>query len=162
MGGKSVDEQAAELDQKVPQVPPVDPRLAAARDQQLQAAQDFQNNLPGYKQKQYDVSKEQGAEKLQGQQRQVAQGASSRGLLYGGLQQGAQAQAQAQNASEQAGQRANINAAAESQATDLRDKALNTGFGVESLEVQRNAANIQRKANVYNMAIGMQKKGLLG
>ena len=85
---RGVEEIGKELSGKPPAAPGVDPNLENLRAEQARYAQEFRGELPGLKQKMTSELTQDVNKGLQEGLRASRSGASARGLLYGGVQQG--------------------------------------------------------------------------
>lgn len=132
-------------------VNPVDPRLAAIRDKQIQQAQDYRANIQGEREKQYNLAQEGSRRGLAESIANVNKEANARGLLYGAKRQGMEAEARAQNAGALNTQIKGINDQTEAQANALENQALGSGMAVNSMEQNR-------QDQIYNLALQRQRE----
>lgn len=130
--------------------PPVDPRLAQMRDQQLQQAKSFRTELPTYKDSQFNAAADASRRALAGEVAGVRRSANSRGLLYSGLRQGAEAAASGNAAAALAKRRVAINQESNDRADALDNQALQSGLAIQGLEQNR-------LDTAYDRALGRQK-----
>lgn len=141
-------------------VPQVDPRLKAIAAEQDKAAEDFKNNLPAYKNEQYNMAADTMKRGLAGDLKGIDQAANGRGLLYSGLRQGSRAQTQMGLAGNLSQAKADVNQAAEDQARQLEMNAIGTGMGMLNANMGNQQLAYQQALNKY--AAQQAQKGAIG
>lgn len=141
----------------------ISPQLQQMQQQQAQTANNFQQNLPAYEQQQYNTAGDQSRQALSQQLANDTTSANSRGLLYGGYNQGQQAQDTAQSAANLNNTYANINTNAQNQLSQLQSAALGTGVAMnQSAQSEQQAAYqaaLQQQLS-NNQLFGSLTKGL--
>lgn len=142
MLGKGIDAIAGTANEYKPEQ--VDPRLTALRDKQIQRAEAYRKNLPGYKQEQYGQAEEGSRGEIRKGMQDVTRGMNARGLLYSGLAQGQRAGVGAQAASNLAAQKGMINQNIENTADQFDAQAAQTAGQVQSMQQQFNDAAYNR------------------
>lgn len=128
VGGELGARAAQGMNPATPTVPGEDPRITALRERAVKDAQDFRENLPGYKQRQMRPEQMQANIAEREGRQAVKRGASRRGLLHSGIRQKGEAEVQSQKASTLAEARANINRQAEELADLKSDIAAGIGI----------------------------------
>lgn len=126
-------------------------------------AKRFRENLPGYKDDQYNQVEKAGAIQMRENDDTIAKSSNQRGLLFSGLRQGAQASSRASIASTLAKQRAEINQEAEDLARSYESASANIGlasFG-DALKRSESALNdslqraIERRRAISEIGSGI-------
>jgi hypothetical protein len=112
------------------EVTPIDPRLKEISRQQSERASQFRSNLPNFTKDKFNMESAQRKNEAAGQIQQGRADASSRGLLFSGIQQGRELGAQGGLASTLARRRQEINQEGQDQANQMEMQAINTGMGV--------------------------------
>lgn len=141
--------------------PQIDERVGQLNDEQRSEAGRFRNDLPGLKEQQFNLARDQAAQGLKGQTRDIRQGASSRGLLYSGLRQGAENAAQGSASSGLSAQREAINRKLGQQANEMDQSSIQSG--VDLMALRRNREDLMNGANKSDQerASGA-KSGIMG
>lgn len=122
---------------------------------QKNQANQFRQNIPGMAQGMYTQYSDQAKQGLAGQLQGIKQNASSRGLLYSGLQAGQQAGAQGAAASNAAAMKTNINTQLQNQADKMDAAAVQGGLGMLG-------NNMQMQQSAYDAALQQAKGGMAG
>lgn len=140
-----------------PQTPGTNPALAQVEQNQISQAQQFQANIPQYQQ-QLTSNLKQGVNQQLGQNLQkTANYNASRGLLYGGVNQGMQGH-NYNNASNAVAQgTSDINAGLQSASNQLAANAVGTGTGI-----QQSNQDIQNQIYQQTMAQTNSNNSMLG
>lgn len=120
------------------QVNSLDPRLTGMRDQQIKAATEYGNNIKGYEKQQQNTAADTSRQNLAGQLAGVNTNSNSRGLLYGGYNEGEQAKTSAMNQAALQQQYSNINTNAQNTLSGLQNQALGTGLVINQTQQNQN------------------------
>lgn len=154
--GDKLDPNGANADDPAKLMPPpIDPRLGALRDQQLNQAKDFRAGLPQYQENQFNAAADASRRQLAGDISGVRKSANQRGMLYSGLRQGAEAAAGGNAAAALAKRRVAINQESGERADALDNQALQSGMAVQQLEQKR-------LDTAYERALDRQKQKQAG
>lgn len=152
-------------------VNPVDPRIQQIRDQQLNDANDYANNLDATRNSEYGVAEDSSRRQLAKDLAGDRTNANSRGMLYGSYEQGQEANSTGRNASALASAKTNINTDTQNTLNSLQNQALGSGMASNQADqdfynqaYQRQLTNSQQKSNAFgNLASGGGSGlGLLG
>lgn len=143
--GDKLDPNGAKGTDYDAQVPPIDPRIIALRDQQLKQATDFRSNLGNYKEQQGTAAADNARRQLATELSGVKSRSNARGLLYSGLREGSEAQTRAKIGSGLNQRQAEMGQSADEQANALENRAIQSGLGVQNLAQQREDQIAKRK-----------------
>lgn len=129
-----------------PSAPGVDPGVAAMQQQQQQQAQQFRANLPQNEQMMFQNAAQNANRQLGQNLNNINQNSNSRGLMYGGINQGLQAKERANTQVQLAQTRENINDQMNNAANQMDAAAIGTGMAI-----QQSQQSIQDQ--IYNQAL---------
>lgn len=129
---------------------PLGASLQQMQAQQSQNALDYQKNLPALEGQQQSAATDASRQQLAGQLAGVTRNSNSRGLLYGGYNQGQQADATAQNQANLQTTKANINSTDQNNLSNLQNQAVSGGLAMQQ------AQNAQALA-AYQAALQQQQ-----
>lgn len=114
-------------------------RAAAAHTKQSELAEDYRQNLPGYKEAAFGYAADESRQNLAKQMAGIKSSANSRGLLYSGLKSGAENSALSQHMGGLSQSRYDINSQFDDQANEMENKSILSGF--QNLATARGAAD---------------------
>lgn len=112
----------------------ISPETYENRDAYLEAARQYNQNLPSYINQASDVMQEQAANEAYNQDKQIKANASNRGLLYSGLREGAESQSRSNIATSLANRRSQLNQQGMKSGFDTNVGAAGIGLDVADLE----------------------------
>lgn len=121
----------------------LDPRIKDLQAQQVQQAQDFQNNLPGYQNELYNQADNSARNSMAQKLADVKSASNSRGLLYSGLKQGQESAVGGQTAADLSNQRAKINEQTQGISNQMNQNAIGSGLAMQRAQQQMADQNYQ-------------------
>lgn len=139
----------------------LDPRVKDLQAQQVQQAQDFQNNLPGYQGSLYNQAEANARNSMAQKIADVRSAANSRGLLYSGLKQKEEAGVGGETAANLSRQRANINEQTNAMSNKMNESAIQSGLAMQKAQQEMADQNYRMKKEQADQ-VNKASQGLLG
>jgi hypothetical protein len=134
-------------DSQTPVANTIDPNLVAMQKSQAKSANDYSANMGNLRADQGNAAEDSSRNKLAKSLAQTNASSNSRGLLYGGYNQGQRANTIAGNQSELNATKANINTDTQNNLNTLQNQAIQSGLGLQNAQNQLNQNNFNYQMN---------------